>query len=118
MRISINVIAASLRKNPIIFRILFRVIITLSDSIKLRGLINLDVEINYIDKVIYKQLSGVVMILNLNIEIVSHSNYCIPFIGVCENVRLVVRFIKYKVCLFVIDVKTSYSLVLDTFLIF
>jgi hypothetical protein len=54
MRTSVNVIAASLRKNPVVFRTSPRVTITLSDSIKLRGLINLNAEINYIDKATYK----------------------------------------------------------------
>jgi hypothetical protein len=58
------------------------------------------------------------MILNLNMEMVSHSNHRIPFIGVCENVRLAVKSIKYKVCLFVIDVKTSYFFIFDIPFIF
>jgi hypothetical protein len=60
----------------------------------------------------------VVIILSLNMEMVSHSNYRVSFIGVCENVRLAVGLIKYEVCLFVIDVKTSYFLVLGAFFIF
>jgi hypothetical protein len=58
------------------------------------------------------------MILNLNMEIVSHSNHRIPFMRVYENIRLVIRFIEYEICLFIIDVKTSYFLVLDTPFIF
>jgi hypothetical protein len=58
------------------------------------------------------------MILNLNIEMVSHSNYRVLFMGVCENIRLAVRLIKYEICLFIIDVKTSHSLVLDISFIF
>jgi hypothetical protein len=106
------------RENPIIFRTLPKIIITLNDSVKLRGLINLDAEINYIDKAIYKQLTGVVIILNLNIEMISHSNHRIFFIGIYKNVRLAIRFIKYEVYLFVINVKTSYFLMLGTPFIF
>jgi hypothetical protein len=58
------------------------------------------------------------MILSLNMEIISYSNYRVFFMGVCKNVRLAVKFIKYEVCLFVIDVKTSYSLILGIFFIF
>ena len=49
---------------------------------------------------------------------ISYLNYRIPFMGVYENVRLAVRPIKYEVCLFVIDVKTSHSLVLGAPFIF
>ena len=59
-----------------------------------------------------------VIILSLNIEIVSHSNYRIPFIRVYENIRLAVGLIEYEVYLFIIDVKTSYSLVLGALFIF
>jgi hypothetical protein len=106
------------RENPIAFRILFKVIITLDDSVKLRGFIDFDAEINYIDKVTYEQLTGVVIILSLNMEMVFYSNHRVPFIRVCENVRLAVKFIEYEICLFVIDVKTSYFLVLGAFFIF
>jgi hypothetical protein len=51
-------------------------------------------------------------------EMISHSNYRVPFIGICKNVRLAVRFIKYEVCLFVIDIKTSHFLVLGAPFIF
>jgi hypothetical protein len=54
VRASVNARAVFLRENPIAFRTLFRVIITLDDSVELRGLINLDAEINYIDKITYK----------------------------------------------------------------
>jgi hypothetical protein len=59
-----------------------------------------------------------IIILSLNIEIISHSNYRIFFIKIYENVRLAVRPIKYEICLFIIDVKTSHSLILDTLFIF
>jgi hypothetical protein len=58
------------------------------------------------------------MILSLNMEMVSHSNYRVPFIGVCKNVRLAIKLIKYEICLFVIDVKTSHFLMLGIFFIF
>ena len=90
----------------------------MGDFIKLRGLINLNIEINYIDKATYKQLPDVIITLNLNIEMISHLNYRIPFIKVCKNVRLAVKLIKYEVCLFVIDVKTSYFFVLSALFIF
>jgi hypothetical protein len=58
------------------------------------------------------------MILSLNIEMVSHSNYRVPFMGIYENVRLAIRPIKYEVYLFIIDVKTSHFLMLDISFIF
>jgi hypothetical protein len=118
MRTGVSAKAASLRENPIAFRTLPKVTVTLNDSIELRGLINSGAEINYIDKATYKQLIGVVITPNLNMEMVSHSNYRVPFIRVCENVRLAVGLIKYEVCLFIIDVKTSYSLILGVSFIF
>jgi hypothetical protein len=118
MRTGVSVRAVSFRENPIVFRTLFRIIITLDDSIELRGLINSNAEINYIDKITYKQLTDVVMILSLNMEMISYSNHRVPFIRICENVRLAVKFIEYEICLFIIDVKTSYFLVLDTLFIF
>jgi hypothetical protein len=54
MRTDVSVKAAFFRKNPVAFRILLRIIITLNDSVKLRGLINLGAEINYIDKTTYE----------------------------------------------------------------
>jgi hypothetical protein len=53
-RTNVNVKIAFFRENPVAFRILFKVIITLNDSVEFRGLINLDAEINCIDKVTYK----------------------------------------------------------------
>jgi hypothetical protein len=58
------------------------------------------------------------MTSNLNMEIVSHSNHRVPFIKIYENIRLAVKPIKYEICLFVIDVKTSHSLMLDAPFIF
>jgi hypothetical protein len=118
MRTGVSVRAAFLRENPVTFRTLPKVTITLDDSVKFRGLINLDAKINCIDKFTYKQLTDVIIILSLNMEMISHSNYRVPFIGVCENVRLAVRPIKYEICLFIIDVKTSYFLMLGAFFIF
>jgi len=54
IRISVNAKTVSFRENLIAFRISLRVIITLDDSVKLRGFINTDAEINCIDKAIYK----------------------------------------------------------------
>ena len=51
-------------------------------------------------------------------EMISHSNHRIPFIRIYKNVRLAVRPIKYEVCLFIINVKTSHFLVLGTLFIF
>jgi hypothetical protein len=59
-----------------------------------------------------------IIILSLNIEIISHSNYRVPFIRVYENVRLAVRPIKYEIYLFIIDVKTSHFLILGALFIF
>jgi hypothetical protein len=118
IRTGVSVKIVFFRENLIAFRTLLRIIITLNDSVKLRGLINLGAEINYIDKVTYKQLTGVIIILNLNIEMISHSNHRVLFIGICENVRLAVKFIKYEICLFIINVKTSHFLVLGTLFIF
>jgi hypothetical protein len=54
IRTGVNVRTAFFRENPIIFRISFRVIITLDDSVELRGFINLGVKINCIDKFTYE----------------------------------------------------------------
>jgi hypothetical protein len=54
VRTGVNARAAFFRKNPVTFRILFKVTVTLDDSVKFRGLINLGAEINYIDKVTYE----------------------------------------------------------------
>jgi hypothetical protein len=118
MRTGVNARAVSLRENPVAFRTLFRVTVTLDDSVKFRGLINLGAEINCIDKATYEQLTGVVITPSPNMEMVSHSNYRVLFMGVCKNVRLAVKLIEYEVCLFVIDVKTSHFLMLGTPFIF
>jgi hypothetical protein len=54
IRTGVSAKAVSFRENPVTFRTLPKVIITLNDSVKFRGLINSDAEINYIDKVTYK----------------------------------------------------------------
>jgi hypothetical protein len=118
IRISVNARVAFLRENPIIFRTLLRVTITLGNSVELRGLININAEINYIDKAIYKQLSDVIIILSLNIKIVFYSNYRVSFMRVYENVRLAVGPIKYEIYLFIINIKTSHFLVLGIPFIF
>jgi hypothetical protein len=118
IRSSVNAKTVFLRENPIAFRISPKITITLNDSVELRGLINLNAEINYIDKATYKQLLNMIMILSLNIKMISHSNYRVPFIRVYKNVRLAVRLIKYEVCLFIIDIKTSHSLMLGIPFIF
>jgi hypothetical protein len=118
IRTGVSVKTAFLRENPVAFRTLPKVTITLDDSIKFRGLINLDAKINYIDKVTYEQLTGVIIILSLNMEMISHSNHRVPFMGIYKNVRLAVRPIKYEICLFVIDVKTSHFLMLGVPFIF
>jgi hypothetical protein len=117
-KISVNAKAASLRENPVAFRTLFKIIVTLDDSVKFRDLINLSAEINCIDKVTYKQLTGMVITLSLNMKMIFHSNYRVPFIRVCENIRLAVKPIKYEIYLFIIDVKTSYFLILGILFIF
>jgi hypothetical protein len=115
---SVSAKTAFFRENPIAFRTLLRVTITLDDSVELRGFINLDAEINYIDKATYEQLTDIIMILSLNMEMISHSNHRILFMGICENVRLAIRPIKYEIYLFIIDIKTSHFLVLDAPFIF
>jgi hypothetical protein len=118
IRTGVSVKAVSFRKNPIAFRTLSKVTITLNDSVEFRGFINSDAEINYIDKTTYEQLIDVIIIPNLNIKIISHSNHRIPFIRIYKNIRLAVRPIKYEICLFVINVKTSYFLILGIPFIF
>ena len=100
IRTNVNAKTVFFRENPIAFRTLSRVTVTLNDSVELRGLINIGAEINYIDKATYKQLLGVIIIPSLNIEMISHSNYRIPFIGIYKNIRLTVRPIKYEIYLF------------------
>jgi hypothetical protein len=54
IRTSVNVKIVFFRENPITFRTLFKITITLDDSVELRGFINSDAEINYIDKATYE----------------------------------------------------------------
>jgi hypothetical protein len=51
-------------------------------------------------------------------KMISHSNHRVFFIGIYENVHLAIRFIKYEICLFVIDIKTSHFLILGISFIF
>jgi hypothetical protein len=118
MRTSVNAKIIFFRENPVIFRTLSKVTITLNDSVKFRGLINLNAEINYIDKATYKQLLGVIIIPNLNMKMISHSNHRVPFIKIYKNVRLAIGPIKYEIYLFIIDIKTSHSLMLGLPFIF
>jgi hypothetical protein len=70
---------------------------------KLRGLIDTGAEINVIIKEIYANLPGLVMTENPEMAIISYFNHYIPFLGVCEDVKVIVKDIKYNVCIFVID---------------
>jgi hypothetical protein len=51
-------------------------------------------------------------------EMISHSNYRVLFIRICENIHLVIKLIKYEICLFIIDVKMSHFLMLGISFIF
>jgi hypothetical protein len=84
---------------------------------KLRGLIDTGAEINVIIKEIYANLSDLVMTENSEMAIIFHFNYHIPFLGVCEDVKVTVRNIKYNVCIFVINFQANYALVLGVFFI-
>jgi hypothetical protein len=92
-----------LRGNPLAFRLFLRMTVTFEGLFKFRDLIDTGAEINVIIKEIYASLPGLVMIENSEIAMVSHSNYHIPFLGVCEDVKVIVRNIEYDVCIFVID---------------
>jgi hypothetical protein len=54
IRTGVNAKITFFRENSVTFRTLPKVIITLNDSVEFRGLINLNAEINYIDKATYK----------------------------------------------------------------
>jgi hypothetical protein len=54
IRTSVNAKTVFFRENPVIFRTLSRVIVTLNDSVEFRGFINFNAEINCIDKAIYE----------------------------------------------------------------
>jgi hypothetical protein len=106
-----------LRGNPLTFRLFLRMTVTLENLFKFRGLIDTGAEINVIIKEIYASLPGLVMTENLEITIVSHSNYYIPFLKVCEDVKVTVKDIKYNVCIFVINFQANYALVLGALFI-
>src|SRR5450755_4117684 len=92
-----------LRGNPLAFRLFPRMTVTFEDLLKLRGLIDTGAEINVMTKEIYASLPGLVITENPEIAIVSYSNYHIPFLGICEDVKVTVENIEYNVCIFVID---------------
>jgi hypothetical protein len=80
--------------------------------LKFRGLIDTGAEINVMTKKIYASLLSLVMIENPEMVMIFHSNHYIPFLGVCEDVRVIVKDFKYNVCIFVIDFQANYVLVL------
>jgi hypothetical protein len=92
-----------LRGNPLVFKLFLRMIVTFEGLLKLRGFIDTGAEINVITKKVYASLPGLVITENLEIAMVSHSNHHIPFLGVCEDVKVIVGNIEYNVCIFVID---------------
>ena len=92
-----------LRGNPLVFRLFPRMTVTLESLLKLRGFIDTGAEIDVITKEIYASLPGLVIIENPKIVMVSHSNHHIPFLGVCEDVKVIIKNIEYNVCIFVID---------------
>jgi hypothetical protein len=92
-----------LRGNPLTFRLFLRMTITLESLFKFRGLIDTGAEINVITKKIYASLPGLIMTENPEMAIVFYFNYHIPFLGVCEDVKVTVKNIEYDVCIFVID---------------
>jgi hypothetical protein len=80
--------------------------------LKFRGLIDTGAEINVITKKIYASLPGLVMTENPEMAIISHFNHYIPFLRVCEDVKMTVKNIEYNVCIFVIDLQANHALVL------
>jgi hypothetical protein len=106
-----------LRGNPLAFRLFFRMTVIFESLFKLRGLIDTGAEINVMIKEIYASLPGLVMTENSEMAMVSYFNYYIPFLGVCEDVKVTVEDIEYNVCIFVIDFQTNYVFVLGVFFI-
>jgi hypothetical protein len=104
------------RGNPLAFRLFLRMIIPFEGLFKFRGLIDTGAEINVMIKEIYASLPGLVITENPEIAIISHSNYHIPFLEICEDVKVIVGNIKYNVCIFVINFQINYALVLGVFL--
>jgi hypothetical protein len=101
-----------LRGNPLAFRLSSRMTVTFENLFKFRGLIDTGAEINVMTKKIYASLPGLVMTENPEMAIIFHSNHHIPFLGVCEDVKVIVENIKYNVCIFVIDFQANHALVL------
>jgi hypothetical protein len=101
-----------LRKNPLAFRSSPRMTVIFEGLLKCRGLINTGAEINIMTKEVYASLPGLIMIKNPEIAMISHSNYHILFLGVCEDVKVTVGNIEYNVCIFVIDFQANHVLVL------
>jgi hypothetical protein len=86
---------------------------TFENSFKFRGLIETGAEINVMTKEVYANLPGLVMTESSEIAMVSYFNYHIPFLGVCEDVRVIVGDIEYNVYIFVIDFQTNHVFVLN-----
>jgi hypothetical protein len=101
-----------LRGNPLAFRLFSRMTVIFEGLFKLRGLIDTGAEINVMIKEVYASLFGLVMIENPEIAIISYFNYHIPFLRVCEDVKVIVKNIEYNVCIFVINLQVNYVLVL------
>jgi hypothetical protein len=101
-----------LRGNPLAFRLSSRMTVIFEGLLKLRGLIDTGAEINVMIKKIYASLPGLVITENLEMAIISYFNYHIPFLGVCEDVKVIVKNIEYDVCIFVIDFQANYAFVL------
>jgi hypothetical protein len=106
-----------LRGNPLVFQLSFRITVIFESLLKFRGLIDTGAEINVIIKEIYASLPGLMMTENLEMAIISYSNYYIPFLEVCEDVKVTVEDIEYNVCIFIIDFQANYALVLGVFFI-
>jgi hypothetical protein len=106
----------SLRGNPLTFRSSFWMTVTFENLLKFRGLIDTGAEINVMTKEVYASLSGLIMTENPEIAIIFYSNHYIPFLGVCEDVKVIVKNIEYNVCIFVIDFQANHALVLGVFL--
>src|SRR5450755_1563006 len=106
-----------LRGNPLTFRLFSRMTVIFEGLLKFRGLIDTGAEINVMIKEVYASLPGLVMTENPEIAMISHSNHHIPFLGVCEDVKVTVKNIEYNVCIFVVDFQTNHALVLGAFFI-
>ena len=92
-----------LRGTPLVFRSFPRMTVIFENLFKFRGFIDTDAEINVMIKEIYANLPNLVIIENPEIAIIFHFNYYIPFLEICENVKVIVKNIEYNVCIFVIN---------------